>query len=140
MSQQRPLSEFNNSAMANLRALVDANAVVGDPITITDGITIIPFSKVSFGYGSGGSDLPSQSSDKFAAGSGGGVTINPLGFLVVKNGHVDVIYVDNYNTAGDRLVSASASAVDKIIDLIPSKKDKDNSSDNSNIEIHTSFD
>lgn len=120
--KQQPVSELTDAAMSNLRSLVDVNTIIGDPITTSEGVTIIPISKVSFGYASGGSDLPTQTPEKFAGGSGGGVTLQPLGFLVITGQEVRLLQLTTADTTSDRLVNAGASAVDRILDLIPQKK------------------
>lgn len=118
------VSNLTDAAMSNLRGLVDTNTIIGDPITTADGVSIVPISKVSFGYASGGSDLPGQAPDHFAGASGGGVTLQPLGFLVINGQDVKLLQMQTADNTGDRMVNAGAGVLDKIIDLIPSKKDK----------------
>ena len=134
MSQNNPVSEFTNTAMENLKALVDVNTVVGDPITPCEGITILPISKVSFGYGTGGSELPSKVPDKFLGGTGGGVTLQPLGFLVIQGETVKILHMDTADNTGDRLVNAGANVVDRILDFIPPKDKKGKKNDKDNKE------
>ena len=82
--QQHPINDFTQSALKSLRSLVDVNTIIGEPINSAEGVVIVPISKVSFGYASGGSDLPVQKEgDLFGGGTGGGVTIQPLAFLVI---------------------------------------------------------
>lgn len=121
MSQEKPINELTNAAMSNLRTLVDVNTIIGDPISTSDGITIIPFSKVSFGYGTGGSDLPVSTPEKFAGATGGGVTLQPLGFIIINNGSVEIKQLYTADNTSDRIVNAGASAVDRILGLIPNK-------------------
>ena len=71
-------------SMEKIREMVDVNTIVGDAITSPDGTTIIPVSKVSFGFASGGSDLPTQAAEKFAGGAGAGVTVKPVAFIVIS--------------------------------------------------------
>ena len=80
---EHPINEMMSSVMKNIREMVDVDTIVGNPITTPDGTTIIPVSKVSFGFGSGGSDLPGKDPEKkFGGGGGAGVTIQPIAFLV----------------------------------------------------------
>lgn len=117
------ISGLTDNSMKNLKNLVDADSVIGDPITTPDGTIIIPVSKVSFGFASGGSDFAAKSpKDVFGGGSGGGVTIQPLAFLVIKNGEVKILHLNNGNTTGDHLVNMIPDVVDKISGLV--KKDK----------------
>ncbi|MCL2580694.1 MAG: GerW family sporulation protein [Oscillospiraceae bacterium] len=124
MSQQSPISEFTASALSSLRSLVDVNTIVGDPITTAGGVVIIPISKVSFGYASGGSDLPpgEKKADLFGGGTGGGVTIQPLAFLVINGSDVQLMQMQTADSTGDRIVNAVPGIIDKVMGMI--KKDK----------------
>ena len=77
MSEKHPIEEIMGVSMDKIREMVDINTIIGEPISSPDGTIIIPVSKVSFGFVSGGSDLPSQAADKFAGGAGAGVTVKP---------------------------------------------------------------
>lgn len=126
MSQQHHVNEFTEGAIKNLRSLVDVNTIIGDPISTADGTVIIPVSKVSFGYGSGGgSDLLNEKSDVFAGATGGGVTIQPIAFLVVANGKVELLQIQTANNTGDRIVNAIPGLVDKVGEIIKKDKPKD---------------
>ena len=123
MADKHPVGDFTESALKSLRTLVDVNTIIGDPITTADGIVIIPVSKVSFGYASGGSDLPtSKQTELFGGATGGGVTIQPLAFLVINGTDVKVVQMQSANSTGDRIVNAVPDVIDKITALI--KKDK----------------
>lgn len=122
--KQHPISEFTEAALSSLRSLVDVNTVIGDPITTPDGTVIIPVSKVSFGYGSGGSDLPTDRPNLFGGGTGGGVTILPIAFLVIRGGNVELLHMQTADNTADRIVNTVPGVIDKIISAIPSKKDK----------------
>ncbi len=107
-----------DSAMSNIKSMVDVDTVVGDAVDCGEGTVIIPISTVSFGFGAGGSDFApksgSQISEKmFGGGCGGGATVKPTGFLVVANGNVRYLPV-----------SGSVSALDKVVDLMPGIIDK----------------
>jgi len=122
MSREHPISEFTASALSNLRSLVDVNTIIGDPISTADGVVVIPISKVSFGYASGGTDLPSQKQPElFGGGTGGGVTIQPLAFLVINGEKVELLQMQSADNTGDRIVNAVPGVLDKILDMF--KKD-----------------
>jgi len=124
--QQHPISDFTASALSSLRSLVDVNTIVGEPIAAGEGVVIIPISKVSFGYCSGGSDLPTEKAgEHFGGGTGGGVTIQPLAFLVINNGDVSLMQMQSAENTGDRIVNAVPGLIDKVYGLIKKKKDKD---------------
>ena len=115
------LGELTESNMKNLQALIDSNSVIGREIVTPDGTVILPVSKVSFG----GGDLPSSQKELFGGGTGGGVTITPLAFLIVKNGDVKLLQVQSYNNTADRVVGMVPDVVDKVSGLISgSKKEK----------------
>ena len=117
------LGELTESNMKNLQALIDSNSVIGREIVTPDGTVILPVSKVSFGFGSG--DRPSSQKELFGGGTGGGVTITPLAFLIVKNGDVKLLQVQSYNNTADRVVGMVPDVVDKVSGLISgSKKEK----------------
>ncbi len=124
MNKEHPINGLLESSMQNLRSLVDANTVIGEAITTPDGTVIIPVSKVSFGFGSGGSDLPTQKDgEPFGGGAGGGVSVQPLAFLVVKDGDVRMLQIDNSKNVADRAVSLMPELFDKVSALF-TKKDK----------------
>lgn len=109
-----------------IRELVDANTVIGTPIALGDGITLIPVSKVSYGFASGGSDLPSKSnSDLFGGGAGAGINITPVAFLTVKDGEINLLPVVSKPDTVDRLVSLVPDAVNKVSDLFTKKDEKE---------------
>ena len=112
------IQELMNTAMGNIKTMVDVDTVVGDAVTCDDGTVIIPISTVSFGFGAGGSDFAPKAgsavSEKlFGGGCGGGANVKPTGFLVVSGGNVRYI-----PTSGD------SGAANKIVDMIPGMIDK----------------
>lgn len=128
MKEQHPISDFTQAALQSLRSLVDVNTIIGDPISTGEGTVIIPVSKVSFGYASGGSDLPTQRPDLFGGGTGGGVTIQPIAFLVVRGEKVELLQLQTADNTNDRIVNAIPVLFDKVLDMLP-KKDKDKKPD-----------
>jgi sporulation protein YtfJ len=123
MNSEHPIDGLMSSAMNSIKEMVDVNTIIGSPVNIPDGTVIIPISRVSFGFAAGGSEFGSKKEDKlpFGGGSGAGVTINPVGFLVVGNGLVKFISVGQ-PTATDKLIDYVPEAIEKIQDLF-SKKD-----------------
>lgn len=115
---EHPIQGLMGTTMQKIREMVDVNTVVGDPITTPDGTVIIPVSKVGFGFAAGGSDFPSKHpKDLFGGGSGAGITIQPLAFLVICNGEVKILQMDNSKNTGDRMVSMVPEVIDKIAAL-----------------------
>ena len=130
-----PLSDMLGTTMDKIRAMVDANTVIGEPIVLPDGVTILPISKVSFGFGSGGSDFAGKSTaageTPFGGGAGAGVTIQPVSFLSVKGETVRMLPVAApASGALDRLVEMLPDLADRLSELL--KKDKDQTTDAGN--------
>lgn len=112
MSENK-VSELLGASMEKIKQMVDVNTVVGDPITTPDGTTVIPISRVNYGFAAGGSDLPSKAQPTaglFAGGSGAGITVSPVAFLSVHEGNVRVIQIEPYFSPVDR-------ALEKIPDI-----------------------
>ena len=116
------LGELTESSMKNLQTLIDSNSVIGKEVITPDGTVILPVSRVSFGFGTGGGDLPATQKELFGGGAGGGVSITPLAFLIVKNGDVKLLQVQSYSNTADRVVGMVPEVVDKVSGLINSKK------------------
>ena len=95
-----PIENIMQTAMSEIKEMVDVNTVIGDPVISTNGSTIIPVSRVCFGFVSGGGeygDMAGEGQDAkhpFSGGAGSGVSINPIGFLVVDEEHVELISVN----------------------------------------------
>jgi len=105
--------------MTKMREMVDVDTVVGSPITTPDGITIIPVSKVSYGFASGGSDFAVKEKNGFGGGNGAGIKIDPIGFLVVKDGGVRMINVTPpAATTIDRAIEKAPEFIDMVDGLI----------------------
>ena len=129
MSQNLP--NMLNDTIAKIREMVDVNSVVGDPITTPDGITIIPVSKVSVGFGGGGSDFVSKNvnhqENPFGGGVGGGVNVVPVAFIIIKGDSVRMLPVAApANTTADRVVELVPDVLDKISNFVDSHTAKPN--------------
>ena len=122
MSQNLP--NMLQDTISKIREMVDVNNVIGEPITV-DGVTIIPVSKVSVGFGGGGSDFskaPASGELPFGGGVGGGVKVNPICFLIVKDGNVRMMPVAApASTTADRIVEMVPDTLDKIAAFIDSR-------------------
>ncbi|MBQ3888515.1 MAG: sporulation protein YtfJ [Clostridia bacterium] len=111
------------TTIERVKDLIDVSTIIGDPITMPDGLTIIPVSKVTYGFASGGSDFPSKNNVELFGGAGGaGITINPVAFLVVKDGEVSVKHIMSNDNAVERAVSLAPDMFDKITKLVDKKK------------------
>ena len=122
MSQKLP--NMLENTIAKIREMVDVNSVIGTPITTPDGVTIIPVSKVSVGFGGGGSDF-TKGTDAFGGGAGGGVKVTPICFLIVKDGAVRMMPVAApANSTADRIVEQVPDLLDKVAAFIDSRTEK----------------
>lgn len=109
-----PIEGILGVSMENIHEMVDVNTIIGDPITKGD-TTIIPISKVSFGFASGGSDLPTQAAEKFAGGAGAGVTVKPVAFIVIKaDGDVKLLELGAKGSPLDGVMESLPGIIDKI--------------------------
>lgn len=128
MMEKTPISELMETTMQKVREMIDSNTIIGEPITTADGITLIPVSKVSFGFagGGGGADQlkKPESQNGFAGGIGAGVKIEPVAFVVVNGENVKMLHITPpAESTLDRLIETVPEVIDKVSGLI--KKDKE---------------
>ena len=129
MENKHELENLMRSTMENLRDMIDVNTVIGDTIETSDGTHIIPISKVSFGFASGGSEfgtlakIDDYEKYPFGGGSGAGISVKPVAFLVVRNDGVKLLPLD-YDTTVDRIVDSIPDIMDSIKNLCNPNKNK----------------
>lgn len=111
---KNPIGDIMDVSMARIRELVDVNTVVGDPITTPDGITIIPVSKVTFGFGSGGSEFPAKDKNGIGGGGAAGIKLEPIGFLTIRDGSIRML----------NIAPPASGTVDRIVEMIPDLFDR----------------
>lgn len=140
MGDKHEVENLMRSTMENLRDMIDVNTIIGDAIETADGTCIIPISKVSFGFASGGSEFGNATTHEasqsqkvgkypFGGGSGAGVSVKPIAFLVVKNDSVKLLPMD-YDTTVDRIVDSMPQVLDMLKGFF---KDKSTNEPNSNL-------
>ena len=116
--------------MEKIRSMVDVNTIIGDPIVTHDGTTLIPISKVTFGFGSGGTDFKSRNSSDtaplcFGGGGGAGVSISPVAFLIVSEGNARILPVNMpADNSTDRLIEMIPDAVNGIQNFVSNCRGK----------------
>lgn len=121
---EHPISQLMETTIQKVKELANSETVIGKPIEIGENTVIIPVSKLSLGFASGGSDFPSKNpKDLFGGGGGAGITVTPKAFLVVENGNVRLLQLAKDGETIDRLVNMIPDAVNQISSLI--KKDKE---------------
>lgn len=125
-----PLSEMMTSSMGKIRDMVDVNTVIGNPITTPDGVTIIPVTKVSVGYGGGGTDFatkntPANRDNAFGGGAGCGINITPIAFLVIRGESVRMLPVaEPASTSVDRIIELVPDILDRVENLLEERKNQ----------------
>ncbi|HHD2752304.1 TPA: GerW family sporulation protein [Clostridium perfringens] len=127
-NSNHPIENLMGTTMENLRDMIDVNTVVGDAVETKDGSYIVPISKVSFGFASGGSEIPNKEPEKqenrfaFGGGSGAGVSVKPVAFLVLKGDSVRLLPVNQTNTY-DRIVDSIPQIIEIFKDINYKKSD-----------------
>lgn len=120
---EHPITDLMATTIEKLRELANSETVIGNPIKVSENTTIIPVSKLSIGFASGGSDFPSKNpKELFGGGGGAGVTVTPKAFLVVENGNVRLLQLAKDGESIDRLCNMIPDAINQISSFI--KKDK----------------
>lgn len=123
MNENSKVQGILDTTIDKMRSMAGADTVIGDAITTSDGVTLIPVSKVTYGFASGGSDFSTKNGGLlFGGGGGGGMTVTPVAFVVITNGNVRVINVNSSETALDKAVGIIPELVDKIKELFSSEK------------------
>lgn len=107
------IGDLMETSIGKIRDMVDANTVVGEPITTPDGVTVIPVSRMSFGFASGGNDKKPQNKGIWG-GAGAAVRVSPIGFLVIKDGGVRML----------NIAAPAVTAVDRALDMVPELIDR----------------
>lgn len=123
-AKNTPVSELLGISIEKIKEMADVNAIIGEPIKLPDGTTIIPVSKVSYGFASGGSDLPSKyDKDLFGGGAGAGVSIKPEGFLVISpDGSAKMVNMEGANDPISNAIDKAPALIDKITSIVNKKK------------------
>ncbi len=119
------VQELMGVSIDKIREMVDVSTVIGEPMTLADGTTLIPVSRVSYGFATGGSDLPTKGTQElFGGGGGAGINIIPIAFLVVSDGNVRVLPMVASPDTFNQVVNMVPDVVNKIGDLFSKGKDK----------------
>ena len=113
LDKKAPLSDLMETTMTKIREMVDSNTIIGEPISTPDGVTLIPISRVSFGFGTGGSDY-GKTVDKFGGAGAAAVKIDPVSFLIIKDGVTRVVPVG----------LPASSPLDRVLDMVPGVVEK----------------
>lgn len=107
---EHPIEGLMHTAMNSIKDMIDVNTIIGDPIQASNSIVVIPISKVSFGFAAGGSEIKVEKSEErfpFGGGTGAGISLNPVAFLVIQENMVKLLPIDH------------STSIDKLLDYIP---------------------
>ena len=127
---EHPIQGMMDTAMSNIKSMIDVNTIVGDPVTTPDGTVIIPISTVSFGFGAGGSEFkgtketPAAEAPMFGGGCGGGASVKPVAFMIVGNGAIKLLPATPNASSAEKLASLIPEIFDKANDMISSVAEK----------------
>ena len=125
MADNNRIGDITKTSLDSIRAMLDPNTVVGNPIETASGTTIIPISKMSYGFASGGSDFDGKSGHRcFGGGGGAGVTVQPVAFLVITPTNVRLLQIDNNMNSLDKAVGMIPNLVDQVSSLLAGVKDR----------------
>ena len=117
--KEQSASGILGTTIEKIRDLVDVSTIIGDPMYLEGGMTIIPVSKVTYGFASGGSDFPSKTNAQlFGGGGGAGVTITPVAFLIVSDGEGTLKHITAYDNAAERVVNLVPEMFDKVTSVV----------------------
>ncbi len=124
MKEKTSAAGILESTIEKVKDLVNVSTIIGEPIKVDGDVTIIPVSKVTYGFASGGSDFPSKANqDIFGGGGGAGVTITPVAFLVIdKYGDVNIKHITAFDNAAERVVSLVPEMFDKVSNVMNKTK------------------
>ncbi len=129
MENKQPLESLMGVTIEKIKQMVDVNTVIGAPVAAPDGTVIVPVSKVSYGFASGGSSFVAKSApnkDLFGGGTGAGVSINPIAFIVISKGNAKVLSIDTPNsTVAEKALALAPDLVDKITAIFNKEEVKD---------------
>ena len=120
---EHPIQGMAESIMDNINQMVDVNTIVGEPIITPSGVTVIPISKVTVGFGLAGGDFkPNPAEEKknvpFGGGGGGALSITPIAFLTVSGENVKLITIDRNETSVDKALAMAPEMVDKVASTV----------------------
>lgn len=138
MKEKSSAAGILETTIEKVKDLVNVSTIIGEPMKVDNGVTIIPVSKVTYGFASGGSDFPSKSNqDIFGGGGGAGVTITPVAFLVIDQyGNVDIKHITAFDNAAERIVGLVPEMFDKVSNAVnKSKMDKAYVNATSDVEV-----
>ena len=126
---KRPISELMETTMQKVREMVDANTIIGEPITTEDGTTLIPVSKLFMGFAGGGSDLAKKETPPtgaFGGGIGAGLRIDPVAFIVARGDKIEMLHISpQAKSTMDKIIDAVPDVLEKVTEFLDKDKEED---------------
>lgn len=117
--KEQSASGILGTSIEKIKDLMDVSTIIGDPIKISETLQIIPVSKVTYGFASGGTDFPSKSNaELFGGGGGAGITITPIAFIVVNNGEVSIKHISTEEGSIERTIGMIPDVVNSVTDVV----------------------
>ncbi len=128
---EHPIKDLMGITLEKLKEMVDVDTIIGKPISLPDGITIIPVSKLSLGFASGGSDLPTtKEKELFGGGSGGGISVQPVAFITINNGEIKLLQMSAPKEVA--IINSIPEIASKVSDIF--NKNSNNSSKKNSVK------
>ena len=140
---EHPINGLMETAMQSIKDMVDVNTIIGEPVESKDGTVIIPISRVSFGFGAGGSDFgknnneSGSSSANFGGGSGGGASIEPVAFMVVGQDQIKLMPIEKNTSPVEDIIDSVPTLLDKVVKVFKKKKNTAEGTTESDVETAT---
>lgn len=138
--KEQSASGILGTTIDKIKNLVDTSTIIGEPMKISEKVTVIPISKVTYGFASGGSDFPSKNNVELFGGAGGaGITVTPVAFLVVNDDIVTIKTISNTDNPVEKAISAVPEVVNTVSTLVNkfAKKDEETAADTAAVEETT---
>ena len=127
--KETPVHKIMESTLDRMREMVDTSTIIGEPM-VTGDTTLIPVSKVTYGFTSGGTDLPSkQNKELFGGAGGGGISITPVAFIVIQGGKCRMMQINNYTSSADRAIAMIPELLDKLTELLEAKNSNEDAAE-----------
>lgn len=128
VSEQHPIEGLMKTAMESLKAMVDVNTILGNPVETPDGTVVVPVSRVSFGFAAGGTEFEADSGSEngfpFGGGSGAGISLQPVAFLVVGAGQLRLMTIDKNAAIYDRLLDLAPDVFDSLQGMLRNRREQ----------------
>lgn len=127
MAGSNSIGGILETALEKIKEVSSSDTIIGTPVSVGEGVTVVPISKITFGFGGGGSDFGKPDNDKFGVGTGGGMTVTPIAILLSEPKRVRLLQLSEQKGSSvvDSLIKTAPDLIDKVKELFAKKEDKD---------------